>query len=265
VSAVRGPASLTVVGVGIQAMGHTTLEAQESIRSAEALLYAVADPLAAAWLRSLNPQSRPLPPGEPGAPRVRMYEHWVEVIVAAVRSGQSVCAVFYGHPGVFVYASHEAVRRVRELGLPARMLPAVSAADCLYADLGIDPARNGCQSFEATAFLLNSPRFDLSTDLILWQIGAVGIRGYPEPDQPPPGLGVLAEVLADHYGPEHRATVYEAAHLSLLDPRIDSVALVDLAITPVSARSTLHVPPLAHPVPDPAMAERLGIPLVEAV
>jgi hypothetical protein len=35
------------------------------------------------------------------------------------------------------------------------MLPGISAEDCLFADLGIDPGIYGCQSYEATDFLAN--------------------------------------------------------------------------------------------------------------
>ena len=69
-----------------------------------------------------------------------MYARIVGDILDAVRGGASVCAAFYGHPGIFVTPSHDAVRRARAEGYPARMLPAVSAVDCLFADLGVDPA-----------------------------------------------------------------------------------------------------------------------------
>jgi hypothetical protein len=35
------------------------------------------------------------------------------------------------------------------------MLPAISAEDCLFADLGVDPADHGCPSYEATDFLVH--------------------------------------------------------------------------------------------------------------
>ena len=67
-------------------------------------------------------------------------------MLAPIRRGIRLCAVVYGHPGVFVYASHEAVRRCRLEGLPARMLPGISAEDCLLADLGVDPGVRGCRA-----------------------------------------------------------------------------------------------------------------------
>src|SRR5439155_1808739 len=102
------------------------------------------------------------------------YDAMVERILAEVRTRAVVCAVFYGHPGVFVAPSHEAIRRARAEGHTALMLPGISAEDCLFADLGIDPSRFGCQSYEATDFLVHRRRIDRTAALVLWQIGTVG-------------------------------------------------------------------------------------------
>lgn len=40
----------------------------------------------------------------------------IERILQSVRSGGMTCAIFYGHPGVFVYPAHEAIRRARAEG-----------------------------------------------------------------------------------------------------------------------------------------------------
>jgi Tetrapyrrole (Corrin/Porphyrin) Methylases len=78
----------------------------------------------------------------------------VNRIIKYVKRDLRVCAVFYGHPGVFCTPSHESIRIARKLGYRATMLPAISAEDCLFADLGVDPGKHGCQSFEATDFLV---------------------------------------------------------------------------------------------------------------
>ena len=54
---------------------------------------------------------------------------------------------------VFVQPSHESIAIARLEGFSARMLPGISAEDCLFADIGLDPGKDGCQSFEATDFL----------------------------------------------------------------------------------------------------------------
>jgi uncharacterized protein YabN with tetrapyrrole methylase and pyrophosphatase domain len=182
----------------------------------------------------------------------------VEEVVAEVCGGHRVCLALYGHPGVFVTPSHEAIRRVRAAGLPARMLPAVSAEDCLFADLGVDPAASGCQSYEATDFLLRQRVFDTTAALVLWQIGTVGsVEAAAEPR--PTGLPVLVELLLEHYPAEHEVVVYEASALPVFGPRVDRLPLGDLVADRVTALATLYVPPLAERATDLTMLDRLGL------
>jgi len=51
----------------------------------------------------------------------------VERTVTFVRWGLNVCAVFYGHPGVFADPAHNAIRLARREGFRALMLPGISA------------------------------------------------------------------------------------------------------------------------------------------
>src|SRR5581483_10712284 len=146
------------------------------------------------------------------------YEALVEEILAHVRHGFKVCAAFYGHPGEFVAPSHEAVRRARAEGFRARMLPGVSAEDCLFADLGVDPARFGCQSYEATEFLVHGRSVDPTAALVLWQLGTVGNAAAAE-SAAPVGLAVLVDVLLESYPPEHAVVVYEASPYPGFDAR----------------------------------------------
>jgi hypothetical protein len=54
-----------------------------------------------------------------------------------------LCVALYGHPGVFACVGHEAIERARAEGIDAQMLPGISAEDCLFAELGVDPAVGG--------------------------------------------------------------------------------------------------------------------------
>src|SRR5438132_13458000 len=51
------------------------------------------------------------------------------------------------------------------------------------ASRDVDPAVGGCQSYEATDFLLNGPIIDPSSQLILWQIGTLGDWTYVSNDR----------------------------------------------------------------------------------
>lgn len=221
--------------------------------------YVVADPAAATWLESLNRRARSLTSlYRAGVPRQRIYEEMVEEILHAVRGGSRVCAVFYGHPGVYVEPSHEAVRRARREGFEARMLPAVSAEDCLVADLGVDPGANGWQSWEATGFLLRGVRHDPTAGLVLWQVDGIGKLDW-DLDPDPRGLAALADVLAELYPPEHELVFYRASIYPIAAAETTRIRLDELAMLPSAPAGTLYIPPLPPRPVDAAMAERLGL------
>jgi uncharacterized protein YabN with tetrapyrrole methylase and pyrophosphatase domain len=211
------------------------------------------------WIERLRPTARSLHPlYRAGRPRTEIYEEIVEAIVEPVRRGLRVCAAFYGHPGVFSYLGHESVRRTRAEGFRAEMLPAVSAADCLFADLGVDPGQTGCQSYEATDFLVNRRIVDTTAALVLWQVSTIGERvATTSPN--PAGLVVLAEYLLERYPNDHEVTLYEASPYPIANPIVRTTRLADLAATELSPLATLYVPPAQAPETDPAMLERLGL------
>lgn len=76
--------------------------------------------------------------------RLDTYTQMAEVMLNSTRAGRLTVGVLYGHPGVFVNPSHRAIYIARQEGYEAKMLPGVSAEDCLYADLGVDPSTTGC-------------------------------------------------------------------------------------------------------------------------
>jgi uncharacterized protein YabN with tetrapyrrole methylase and pyrophosphatase domain len=254
--------SLTAVGIGIRAPLQTTKEAAERIERADKVFSLVADPVAELWLTKLNAGTETLSDlYSPGLERIRTYEEMVKRILSAVRSGLRVCVVSYGHPGVAAYPLHESVRRARAEGFEAEMLAAVSAEDCLFADLGIDPIHGGCRSYEATDFLVFARAADPASNLVLWQIGTIAELSYlPQNDVwNPHGLAVLTEVLLQTYPPDHEVVVYEAARFAPCAPKIVRVVLRDLPAADVTPLSTLFVPPSEHATVDEAMMMRLGM------
>jgi uncharacterized protein YabN with tetrapyrrole methylase and pyrophosphatase domain len=247
--------SLVIIGTGIRTTGQLTSEAIAWMGEADSLLYVVGDPVAEAVMKRLNPRGAVSLAGyyEEGQSRMYAYNAMVEHIVGCVRKGDKTVGAFYGHPGVFAYPSHESIRRARREGFPARMLPGVSSEDCLFADLGVDPAVGGCQSYEATDFLLNAVLIDPSSQLVLWQIGTLGDWTYKTRMYDIRALPLLVQKLARFYPPTHLVTVYEAAMFPGVEPMIAKVPLYSLSEFPITAAMTLYVPPARARVPDPEM------------
>ncbi|QSQ22427.1 hypothetical protein JY651_46165 [Pyxidicoccus parkwayensis] len=254
--------SLVIAGTGIQWAGQTTHAARTAIEAADRVLFAVADPWTVQWLRGLKPSAESLPYASGDTPRRLIYQEMVQRILAPVREGLRVCAVFYGHPGVLHDAAHAALRQARAEGLPARMLPGVSFLDCLYADLGVDPGQHGCQVHEATDFLIRGRAFDVHSPLVLSQIAAIGNPGFfdaANTERIQRGLRVLSEVLRRRYPASHEAIIYEAAVLPIHPPRMTRVTLEALATAAISDVSTLYVPPLGPAPVDEDMLALLGM------
>jgi precorrin-2 methylase len=251
--------SLTIVGTGISIGGHLTPEARAAFAHADVAWYLVGDPVATAVLEEINPRARSLHTFyEAGTDRRRAYEAMVDELLEPVRAGKTVCGAFYGHPGVFVYPSLHAVRRAREEGFEARMLPGISSLDCLWADVGIDPAAAGCQIYHATDFLLEARKPDTAATLVLLQINVIGQAGHcEEPDWS--RLPILVDYLLTHYPAEHEVIGYEASPFPLQPPIVERVPLGELAGARLTPGMTLVVPPATAGIAHPEMARRLEL------
>jgi len=236
--------ALVVVGTGIGAARLTT-EAKAELAGADEVFFLVPDALTEHAIRDLAPDARSLGDAyEEGRSRREAYERIVETLLEPARAGRRVCAAFYGHPGMFVFPSREAVARARAEGIEARLQPGISALDCLFADLGVDPAASGFQSYEAGDFLRRRPVLEPRAGLVLWQVGVVG-QAHHTPDGEPVALAELVEALLETYPAEQELVVYEASSYPGVDSIVRTVALGALDPSVLSSRSTVYVPPQA--------------------
>jgi len=255
-----GNGSLIVVGTGYGGSGQVSRETAVAIAGAEKMFFSTADRATTEWIYRTNPGAESLQPFYAHrTDRRKSYVDMVEHIMIHVRRGKNVCVAFYGHPGVAVFPAHAAIQRARAEGFAARMLPAISALDCLFADLGLDPTRRGLASFEATDFLIRRRRIDPTVPLVLWQVGALGRVGRSGPvhgDR----LQILVDALLTGYPEEHQVVIYQAATDPGGQPDIVQVRLDQLPAAGVSAIATLYVPPARDTPVDVVTARRLGIP-----
>jgi hypothetical protein len=252
--------SLIVVGSGIKSVGHITLEARGWIRESDITVYCVADPATDVWIQknarahfdlySLYGNDKP---------RIDTYNDMTQVMLDNVRAGRDTCAVFYGHPGVFVLPTHRAIQILRAEGYRAAMLPAVSALDCLWADVGVDPSTVGCLEYEATDMLLRRRPVQKDSHVVIWQIGCVGDAGFNFAGYDNRNLDVLVDYLLDFYLPDHQVIHYQGSQYPMCPSRCDTLALAELRHAPVTGISTLYIPPQSRRGTDIDMGVRLGL------
>lgn len=250
--------SLACVGMGMTLGSHLTPLARSHIQQADVVFAGLSDNVVEMWLQRMHPDVRSLQSYyEEGKSRLKTYRQWVELMMAEVRAGKRVCGVFYGHPGIFAWSPHKAIEQARAEGYSAHMEPGVSAEDCLYADLGIDPGRFGCQHFEASQLLFYERRIDRSAYLVLWQVGLVGDRSLARFQTGPAYRQVLVDLLSEDYPPDHEVIIYRGATLPIEKPRVRRVPLHQLPHVPLTAEETVVLPPAEALKPNLAMRERL--------
>lgn len=245
---------LVVVGSGIQFSRHASARTLSEIAHAQTV-FCLVDAFALALVRDLRPDAIDL--GQyyaPGKDRRETYRQIDAAIMAEVRAGKQVCAVFYGHPGVFADVPHRVIRKARAEGFAARMEVGVSAEACLYADLGIDPGHRGVQSMEATHLLYYNRKLDPDGLVLLWQVALSGDLSCRRFHAEREGLVALVAKLQLWYPPEHEVILYEAAQLPIDSPRAERLRLAELPDAQYAEYTTLVIPPLGELQPDPAYA-----------
>jgi len=251
--------SLVCVGVGMTLGSHLGPLARSQIETADVVFAAMSDGIVEQWLSQMHPDVRSLQPlYREGKSRRQTYREMVEAMLAEVRAGRKVCGAFYGHPGVFAWPAHKAIEQARSEGFDARMEPGISAADCLYADLGIDPGRYGCQHYEASQLLIFTRRIDAGAYLVLWQVGVAGDRSLARFSTGPAYLQILVDVLARDYPLDHEVIVYRAPTSPLRRAQITRIPLRGLPGHPVEQEDTVVLPPSRALEPDRAIRARLA-------
>lgn len=236
--------SLVVVGTGIKFLLHLTLEAEINIKNADKVLYLINNPAMEEWIRKANSCSYSLNSIYfKYKLRRDCYQALTEFILATLDEHLHLCVVIYGHPTVFAQPALQAVIEARKRGYNAKVLPGISAEDCLFADLLIDPGTFGCQSFEATDFLIHKRKADNSSYLILWQVDVVGVLDNPSSHHDPSNTKYLVDYLSADYNLDHEVILYQAAQYPLFNPIIQKFSLCQLPEVQLTSISTLCIPP----------------------
>lgn len=254
----NGQGSIVCVGVGMTLGAHIAPLARSYIEQADVVFCNVSNTYVEAWVMAMNADVRSLQHFyAEGKSRKRTYQQMIEAMMAEVRKGKNVVGAFYGHPGVFALAPHEVIVQARNEGFAARMVPGISAEDCLYADVGIDPGLTGCLHYETSQFMLYQRAVDTAAYLILWQVGVAGDTTTSQYETANAYRVLLAEQLEQYYPSEHQVILYEAAVLPTDTTRIEKVSVSQLGNVEVFQHTTLVVPPANRMVPNDAMRARL--------
>lgn len=236
--------TLIVVGSGIKSIAHITEETKKVIQLADKVLYLVNEDNLKAWIQRVAKDAESLEPIYYGSQkRIDAYHQITTHIVNEYYKVKTLCVVFYGHPSVFAESALNAVKQIKAQNGRAMLLPAVSAMDCLFSDLQIDPGVQGCLAIDATELLIYERSVDVHAHAILWQIANLGMADIKLTQK----MQVLRDYLYSFYPESHRICLYEAAILPTQKPRMEWLSLKDLNQAVINPVSTLYIPPMPKP------------------
>jgi Tetrapyrrole (Corrin/Porphyrin) Methylases len=206
---------------GITAIAHLTLETIGYIQYADVVFYHANSGITATHIRELNPNAVDLYEyyGE-GKIRNITYVQMAELMLREVRRGLSVVGLFHGHPGYFVKAGRRALAIAQMEGHETVLLPGISATDCLFSDLRIDPGVIGVQILKAAHVLREDACVATSNHVVLVQVGSVGDNTFSFTGFKHTKLDRFFEKLISIYGEEQDSIYYVASIFPGLDPVI---------------------------------------------
>lgn len=256
----KNKGSLVVVGTGISVSGQMTLVTMNHIKQADIVYAVIPNKPGLAFVESLNANTHSLTDlYQENKSRETIYNEMMYQIIRKVESGYKVCAAFYGHPGVFVDPSHSAIDYLSKHGFSVSMEPGISAEDCLIADLGIDPAAYGCQSYEATQFLLRQYAINPYMTQIIWQAFSVGEFTSATSFNNQKAFTLLVNKLISYYPSGHNVIIYEARTSPFFKTKIEYSTIETLSKEKLCPVSTLVLPSIGLPDYDNTVLEELGI------
>ncbi len=251
--------SLVCVGIGMTLGSHISPLARSHIEQADVVFTGLSDGIIELWIAGMNKDVRSLQQYyNEGTSRMHTYRQMVEAMLTEVRAGKKVVGAFYGHPGVFAWAPHKAIAVARSEGYGAHMEPGISAEDCLYADLGIDPGKVGCQHYEASQLMFYKRRIDPTAYLVLWQVGIAGDQSLARFSTGADYRQVLVDLLAQDYPLDHEVIVYRCATLPIHQPRIERIALGKFTEMEIDLHRTVVIPPVRALEPNHEIRARLA-------
>ena len=244
---VKARRSIVFIGVGIKFYAHMTQESISHIQECDKLFYLVNEPATIEWLKTQNSSAESLENIYFSDDRLCAYQEISKKIIQETDNHTNICIVMYGHPLVLNLPTKLTIDAISNCSLDVNVviLPGISSESVLYCDLGIDPGIGGIQSYEATELLLYNKAIEVTSHLIIWQIGIIGARGRVKGHDNKKGIKLLKKYLLKSFPENHLIKLYQASQYSHIKPIINTVKLSELNQVPMSQLVTAYIAPLS--------------------
>lgn len=242
-----------IVGLGIVNVRQITHEVDEALqRSREVLLVAQGFGMVE-YVNQLCSNVTDLSSAyREGDNRINAYNMMTAKVIEAALDHPPVTFALYGHPLVFALPPFQILKIAPLFELRVKTLPGISAMDCLFVDLKLDPAR-GLQIYEATDLLLRQRPLQPDVPCLIWQIGAVETQLYSMRTSKPERFLRMKNYLLKFYPPEHKIVAVYSSSFPLAPSLLTEFAITDFEShsQEIHPGATLYVPPVStRPVVD---------------
>lgn len=256
----KKPGRLVCIGTGIRHAEQLTLVSKLYLERSDVVFGVMPNSSVDEWIKKINPNYVNMQTfyGH-GKLRNQTYMDMANAMLDELRAGKDVCCALYGHPGVFGCIAHLTIGLARKEGFAAKMEPGISAEDCLFADLGLNPGYHGCVSYEATNLMFYKHAIDPNAALILWQISLAGEHTLKKFNTTKQNLQLTVEFLSQWYGLDHEIIIYEASFFSNKSARIEKIPLKDLPDAELNSSSTLVILPKERAEYNHEMLAKFGL------
>ena len=242
-----------IVGLGIVSIHQITHEVEAAMQRSREILYLANGFGLAEYLSQLCSHVTDLSATyQEGEDRMNAYNMMTAKVIEAALDHSPVTFALYGHPLVFAWPPFQILKVASLLGLRTKILPGVSAMDCLFVDLKVDPAE-GLQMYEATDLLLRQIPLFPYIPCLIWQIGAVETRLYSQSTSKPERFSRTKNYLLKYYPPDHKVTAVYSSSFPLVPSQLTTFALKDMEMyaQDLSSGVTLYIPPVqVRPIVD---------------
>lgn len=240
-------ADIYIVGLGVLNIDQITRQTERAIRRSNEVLYVDTGVATRTFLDGLCPKVTPLfaTSYEESGRRLNAYHQMAARVLDAALDHPPVTFAMHGHPIVGVYAPFLIKDTAGLLDLEVQVMPGISAMDCLFAELMVDPCVSGIQMYEATEMLLRRRPLQPDVPALIWQIGCVETALYTTRRSKPERFERLQSHLLHFYPPEHTVTAFYSTPHPLVRSDALRFALREMCAQAhaLHAGFTLFVPP----------------------
>lgn len=235
--------TLYIAGSGIKTLAHLTQECKKLINTCDKVLYLLNEPLAKEYILSKTKNSLDLNEiyfSEDS--RKAVYNKITTRIITELKQCSTLGVICYGHPFFCADPFLHAAKIATNDGYNVVVFPGISAIDCMFSDLLIDPTTNGLQLYEASHLINSNKTVERLSDLIVLQVGFVNVKNHPHLESSASGFVELCHYLQSIYEPGHECYVYEASLYPSIKPRVEKIRLDKLHSCNVTTLTSIYLP-----------------------